>query len=122
MTARDVYNNALVLLDEVDDDGDISYNAAYEAKAPRLLSMLQCEIARAEGVEPSVITSLGDELVVSDDSAGRIMPYGLASSLALTDQLIEYYSAYENVYRSLLRAVGVSESGYVDETNVMSGF
>lgn len=128
MTAREVYENALVLLDEVDEDGKLSESAAYEKKAPFLINMLQREIARAEGIEPGDITgntteeALSKTLVISDDSAKRIMPYGLAARFALADKMMEFASYYQNVYDERFRQIGAGEENYNDDMNVMRGF
>lgn len=128
MTAREVYENALVLLDEVDEDGTLSDSAAYEAKAPFLIDMLQREIARAEGIEPNDIIgntaaeALEKNLVISDDSAKRIMPYGLAARYALADKMMEFASYYQNVYDERFRQIGAGLEDYNDNMNVMRGF
>jgi hypothetical protein len=121
MTAQEVYDNALILLDEVDEDGALCDSAAYEKKAPYLINMLQREIAKAEAVEPSKITGLSDKLVISDDSAERIMPYGLAAKLALADRLMEFASYYQNVYDMRFRQIGVRTEDLADDMNVMRG-
>jgi hypothetical protein len=122
MTAQEVYNNALILLDEVDEDGAFSESEAYETKAPYLINMLQREIARAEGVEPNKITALTDTLVISNDSAERILPYGVAAKFALADKLMEFASYYQGVYDTRFKQVGVKIEDFNDDMNVMAGF
>jgi hypothetical protein len=122
MTAREVYENALVLLDEVDESGALSESTAYEKKAPFLIDMLQREIARAEGIEPAKIAALTDNLVISDDSANRIMPYGLAARFALADRLMEFASYYQGIYDERFRQIGVKTEDFNDDMNVMRGF
>lgn len=121
MTAREVYENALVLLDDVEEGGEFRDDKARDEKAPFLIDMLQREIARAEGVEPSKITGLDDTLVISDDSAKRIMPYGLAARFALADRLMEFASYYQNVYDERFRQIGVRFEDFADDMNVMRG-
>lgn len=122
MTAREVYENALVLIDEVDESGALSESTAYETKAPFLINMLQREIARAEGIEPSKITALTDSLVISDDSANRVMPYGLAARFALADKLMEFASYYQGIYDERSKQIGVKTEDFCDDMNVMRGF
>jgi hypothetical protein len=122
MTAQEVYNNALILLDEVDEAGDFTEDAAYEAKAPVIINLLQREIARAEGVEPNKITALMDTLVISDDSAERILPYGVAAKFALADKLMEFASYYQGIYDERFKQVGVHIEDFNDDMNIMRGF
>ena len=53
MTARTPHELALALLDEIDKDGSINteYTADYSGKAPRLINVLQRELALHEGVQ-----------------------------------------------------------------------
>ena len=48
-TARDVYNNAIALIDEISPDTglvDVNTTAEFEARAPYLIDLLQKEVAR----------------------------------------------------------------------------
>lgn len=122
MTAQDVYDIALVLVDEVEETGDFRADAARDAKAPYIIDALQREIARAEGIETSDITDLTDNLVISDDSAKRILPYGIAAKLALADKLMEFAISYQNTYDERFKQIGVSNEDFVDDENVFEGF
>jgi len=122
MTAQEPYDIALILIDEVDEDGEFTDDAAREKRAPYLIDALQREIAKAEGIETSDITSFTDVLVISDDSAKRILPYGLAAEFALSDGLKEFAARYQNTYDQRFKQIGVTIEDFNDDQNVMKGF
>lgn len=118
MTARDVYELAMALIDETESD----YEQDYAAKAPQLIDILQRELAFYEGKTPSgTVVSLDSVLEVSDDTALRIMPYGLAASFALADRDADMYSDYSYMYRSLIRTIRLEETDIADEYGVLGG-
>jgi len=117
MTARDVYEIALALIDEEGSDNE----PGYAAKAPRLIDSLQREIAFYEGVAPTSVTDLDDDLSISGDSAVRIMPYGLAALFALADRNADMQGDYSFMYRSLLRTIRPEESDVEDEYGALDG-
>lgn len=124
MTARDVYELSVALIDEIDTDGEISIETAesYEGKAPRIIDILQKELAFYEGVTLIAgVTSLDDTLEISDDTAMRIMPYGLAASFALADKNNDMYSDYSYMYRSLTRTIRMDEVDITDDFNALDG-
>lgn len=116
-TAQDVYDRSLVLIDETEGSAD------YADKAPVLIDILQREIAKKEGVTVvSEISALSDTLVISDDSALRIMPYGLAAKFALADKDADMYNEYQSQYLSSLRTIVVTPAADdTDTLNVLSG-
>jgi hypothetical protein len=118
MTANDVYELALALIDE----GKGSDNeSGYAEKAPALIDALQREIAFYEGVTPRKISKVEDTLQISDDSGMRIMPYGLAALFALADRNADMQNDYNYMYRSLLRTIRPEETDIEDEYDVLSG-
>ena len=124
MTARDVYELSLALIDEIDTDGNISLETAesYEGKAPKVLDVLQKELAFYEDVTLAAsISSLEDTLEISDDTAMRIMPYGLAASFALADKNNDMYSDYSYMYRSMIRTIRMDEVDITDDFNALDG-
>jgi hypothetical protein len=123
MTAKEVYLTALALMDELEPDGQASgdTNEAYEKRAIRLINVFQREIAKLEGVEPTDITSLDDELSISEDSADRIMPYGLAAKFCLSDQMTDMFTVFQSEYRSLLRTIPAVETPIHDDIGILSG-
>lgn len=124
MTARDVYELSLALIDETETDGSISveYAAGYAGRAPGIIDVLQRELAFYEGVTlTGGIDSLDDTLEISDDTGMRMMPYGLAASFALADKNADMYGEYSYMYRSLIRTIQAGETDVIDEYGVLEG-
>lgn len=116
MTARDVYELAMALIDEADAGSD-----DYMERAPQIIDILQRELAFYEGKAPGKIESLDSVLVLGDDTAARIMPYGLAASFALADRNADMYGDYSYMYRSLIRTMRPDETDIADEYGVLDG-
>ena len=124
MTAQKPYELALALMDEIDTDGTINATktAFYSGKAPRLIDLLQLELAHIEGVRvTNRIDALTDTLEISDDTAMRILPYGLAWKFALADNLEDMYLDYGIMYQKLQRGMRFDEQDVYDEYDVMDG-
>jgi hypothetical protein len=122
MTAQEVYEAALALMDEISDDGEIDAESSYAGKAPRLIDILHRDLALCEGVTVTgSITSLGALLEISDDTAMRIMPYGLAAKFALADKDMELYNDYQMQYERLKRTIPATETNITDEYGVLDG-
>ncbi len=124
MTARDVYELSLALIDETESDGSVSseYAESYADRAPKILDILQKELAGYEQVTlTGGITGLDDTLEISDDTAARIMPYGLAASFALADKNADMHSEYSYMYRSLIRTIRMDEADIIDEYEILGG-
>ncbi len=124
MTARDIYELGIALIDEIDSDGSISAETAqsYEQRAIKILDVLQKELAFYEGAAlTGRIESLEDALEISDDTAVRIMPYGLAASFALADKNDDMYSDYSYMYRSLIRTIRNDEVDISDDYYMLDG-
>jgi len=124
MTARDVYERAMALIDEMESDGSISseYTADYAGKAPKLIDTLQHELAFHEDVTLSgEIDDLDDALEISDDAAYRIMPYGLAAAFALADKNTDMHSDYSYMYRKLCSTIRSDEADITDEYDILDG-
>lgn len=119
-TAQDVYEVALALMDEVEEDG--KFTATNDEKAPYLIDLLQRDLAFAEDVTVSTaISALTDSLVISDDTAMRIMPYGLAAKIALADKDADAYNEYQSTYERLKRTIRIDEADITDEYDVLTG-
>ena len=124
MTARDVYELGIALIDEVDPDGNISAETAqsYEQRAIKIMDVLQKELAFYEGAAlTGRIESMEDTLKISDDTAMRIMPYGLAANFALVDKNDDMYSDYSYMYRSLIRTIRNDEVDIADDYYMLDG-
>lgn len=105
-TALTVFELTMALLDEIQDNGQINTQNTnnYKAKTPRLLTILQYDLCRRLGVTPTPITSIDDNVSVSDDVAYRILPYGLASVLMLVEDSSTanfYNQRYEELRRQI---------------------
>ncbi len=140
MTARDVYELAIALIDETDQlvkipeagsdeagastdgENDWHYEGDYAKKAPGLIDILQRELAFYEGrAVPGKIEDMDSVISVSDDTAARIMPYGLAASFALADRNADMYNDYSYMYRALIRTIRPEECSVSDEYGVLDG-
>lgn len=62
-----------------------------------------------------------DTLEISDDTAMRIMPYGLAANFALIDKNDDMYSDYSYMYRSLIRTIRSDEVDIADDYYMLDG-
>lgn len=105
VTGKQVYDIALVHIDEVLETGDISADPKnyYEAKAIKILTTLQAELLPLTAtIAP--INSLDDVLTLSDRIALTILPYGLAAHLLIVDDpnTAAFYNArYDELKRKL---------------------
>ncbi len=88
VTARQVYDLALVHIDEVMDSGKIAPRQPkyYEARAKSLITVLQTELL-PQGTEPVIITDLNQEISLPDRVALLVLPYGLAAHLLMVDDM-----------------------------------
>lgn len=86
VTAQQVYEQALVLMDEVTDSGEVVSDNPdyYQAKALSVLTTLQTELLPLS-VDPVVLSDMNQELLVPDRTALLVLPYGLAAHLLLTE-------------------------------------
>ncbi|MGI5849662.1 MAG: hypothetical protein ACOX8Q_06325 [Christensenellales bacterium] len=121
MTARDVYELALALIDAAQTDSGAN-TEDYADKAPQIIDVLQRELAFYEdAMLTGRITSLDDVLEISDDTAARVMPYGLAAAFALADKNTDMQSDYSYLYRSMIRTIRTNEADTADEYGVLRG-
>ncbi len=88
VTAKQVYDMALVLIDEVVENGNIVADQPqyYQAKAKSILTTLQTELLPND-VTPVVITDLSQNLLLSDRVSLLVLPYGLASHLLIQEDV-----------------------------------
>lgn len=123
MTANDVYVNALGLYDELDADGTVSEatDEQYSGKVIPVLNILMREVARYENAAYVNLTSLSDDICVSDDAGERILPYGLAANFALADKNMEFYTAYQNEYNRGLSTLPAIETDIKDDMRAIYG-
>lgn len=124
MTAQQVYEKALGLLDELETDGTVSADTddAYKYRAIHVIDMLQRELARCERVEPNTISALTDTLRISDMTAATVLPYGIAANFALVDSMTNLYGVYQAQYNAGLQRIKSKFEDINDDMHVMSGF
>lgn len=87
VTGQQVYNLALSLMDEVTDSGLISPDDNpdyYKTKATQFLTILQAELLPLS-TEPTIISDLSQPLAVTDRVALKVLPYGLAANMLLSE-------------------------------------
>lgn len=118
MTAQDIYELAMALIDQTESPDA----AEYARRAPALIDVLQHELAFYENKSVTrTISSLDDTIELSGDTAERIMPYGLAASFALADKNSDMYADYSAMYRALIRTIRSEESDIADDYESLSG-
>jgi hypothetical protein len=109
---------ALALIDQTDE----ADSEDYRLRAPAIIDVLQRELAFYEGVTVTRrVDDLDDALEITDDTAARIMPYGLAASFALADKNGDMYADYSAMYRILCRTIRGGETDTADEYGVLEG-
>ena len=119
MTAKDAYEIALVLIDNTGSDVE---NEDYAKRAPAVIDVLQRELAFYEGVTlTGEVKSLDDTLQISDDTASRMLAYGIAANFALVDKNGDMYNDYSYMYRALCRTIRHGETDTADEYGVLGG-
>ncbi|MBU5449178.1 hypothetical protein [Acetivibrio sp. MSJd-27] len=124
MTGRDVLNRALLLMDRVDCDGmvDTENTADYENKALVLLNPLISELSKAERREEAVpVSSLEEEIALTDDTVEKCLSYGLASHLAFMDNDMNNFNFYQTWYERNKALIPTLEEGVVDTFNALGG-
>lgn len=121
VTAKQVYDMALVLIDEVTEMGNVSPDTPkyYESRARSILTQLQTELIPVDS-EPEIITSLSQELLVSDRVAITVLPYGLAAHLLLTED-VNTASFFNARYDELKRRTPSGITPIKDKYNVAGG-
>lgn len=121
VTAKQVYDQALVLIDEVLETGVIAADQPeyYKTKALSILTILQTELLPLSQ-EPEVIKDFDQPLLVSNRVALEILPYGLAAHLLITEDLT-IASFWNDRYEELKKRKPSSIVPIVDKYNVTSG-
>lgn len=105
VTAKQVFDIALVHIDEVLETGDITADPInyYKAKSLKILTTLQAELLPLSAMV-TPITSLDDFILLSDKMALTVLPYGLAAHLLMVDDpnTASFYNArYDELKRKI---------------------
>ncbi|WP_394139553.1 hypothetical protein [Cytobacillus oceanisediminis] len=116
VTAKQVYDMALVLIDEVTEVGAVTPDTPkyYESRAKSILTQLQTELLPASQI-PEVINDLSQELKLSDRIAISVLPYGLAAHLLLTEDIntASFFNArYDEMKRKMVTVIEPIEDKY----------
>ncbi len=123
VTGKQVYDMALVLIDEVTEVGEALPDTPryYEAKSRMILSQLQAELLPVSK-QPVVITDLTKPLLVSDRLAISVLPYGLAAHLLMTEELNMNAASFFNArYDELKAKQTTSIQPITDSLGVLGG-
>lgn len=105
VTAQQVFDTALALMDEVTENGTITTETPeyYRTKAVSFINLLQVELLPpTAAITP--ITQLDQTLQLNDRIALLILPYGLAAHLLLNDDL-SISSFFNDRYDELKRKI-----------------
>lgn len=116
VTAKQVYDQALVLLDEVTETGTVLADQPeyYQAKTLSILTSLQAELLPLSEI-PTVISSLSQELLLPDRTCLLVLPYGLAAHLLIQEDVNTasfYNSRYDELKVKIPTEVSTIESVY----------
>lgn len=86
VTVKQVFDAALVLIDEVLENGNIVADQPkyYQSKSLSILTSLQAELLPITETPP-ILKSLTDVLALSDRVCLTVLPYGLAAHLLIQD-------------------------------------
>lgn len=114
VTGRDILNMSLVLIDEVSEQGAIQSETPqyYETKALTFLTMVQAELL-PPNIDPPIVTDLDAELLISDSLAIRAASYGVASKIAISEDM-NLMVTLNNFYDELKRKVLVTAIPIID--------
>ncbi len=124
MTGRDVLNKALFLLDRVDADGrvDTRNTADYENKTVVLLNPMISELSKAERRERAVpVSSLEEEIALSDDTVDKCLCFGIASYLAFMDNDMNNFNFYQSCYERNMEKILTEEESITDTFHALGG-
>lgn len=99
--AKEVVDAALKLICHVGELGAVDANreSRYYGVAPSYLTVLQYELAEYENApQPKPISDLSQQIELSDETALKVMPVGLAMYFALIDRDAALYNHFSTTY------------------------
>lgn len=123
VTGKQVYDMALALMDEVQETGTIGVEnpLEYQTKALSIINTLQFELLPPSQT-PTLLTSLTQNLSVSDRTALLVLPYGLAAHLLLIEGSTSASAPFfNNRYEELKRKVPTTQTSITDVYSVLDG-
>ncbi|HEX3026805.1 MAG TPA: hypothetical protein VHR42_06220 [Clostridia bacterium] len=102
VTGKNMVDQALRLIGHVNAQGAINENreSKYYAVALSYLTVLQYELLNRENSSavPVPVSDLNDNLLVSDETAYKVIPSGLAMYFSLIDRDTDNYNHFSTVY------------------------
>jgi hypothetical protein len=121
VTAEQVYNMALVYIDEVTDDGEVVAENPnyYKSRSLSILTALQTELL-PKTIEPVAITDLSQELLLPSRLALSALPYGLAAHLLINEDPTSA-SFFNNRYDELKSKQQTETQPIEDKYSVLGG-
>lgn len=121
VTVKQVYDIALVLMDEVIETGRISPDNPdyYKAKTYSIVTTLQAELL-PKNIVPSIITDLSQILLLSDRISLSVLPYGLAAHLLIQED-VNAASYFNGRYDELKRKIPTTVEPIIDVYDVTGG-
>ena len=135
-TGKDIFDAAITLMGEMDDNGNTDWTdtVEYKNRALNILNTLRGEVYQYSdtyktqkknfpGRRPvcPIMESLDDEIGIDDVLAQTVLPYGLAAHLLL-DENDNMASFFQRRYEKLLRKLGANIPGEWESiTNVYAG-
>lgn len=124
-TGKDIFDMAITLMGEMDDQGNTDWadTVEYKNRALNILNTLRGEVYQYSdtyktqkknfpGRRPvcPIMESLDDEIGIDDVLAQTVLPYGLAAHLLL-DENDNMAAFFNQRYEELLRKLGASIPG-----------
>lgn len=121
VTAQQVYDMALILMDEVSEVGSINPENPenYKVRSKSILTSLQSELLPASQ-SPEPITDLSQNLILSDRVCLSVLPYGLAAHLAMTEDT-DIAAFLNSRYEELKRRIPTTPTVIEDRYGVLKG-
>jgi hypothetical protein len=107
MTGRDVFDRALQLLNYTTPTGDMSgrQNAELLKRSLPVINSILGDILHITGQPFEQIAHVNDPLPVSDDTAMRVMPYGVAMLIAQSENDGDNQQMMASMYNQLRSSV-----------------
>jgi hypothetical protein len=124
VTAQTIFNRTMVLYAQTKKDGtiDTAKTTEYTNKAIPLINQILQDIAYIEGNnEVTEITALTDFLDILDNSAVRVMPWGLGQLFALGDNDSDMFGYFSTKYEYEKSKIKRPEFKIKDEYDILNG-
>jgi hypothetical protein len=124
VVGEQIYDRAIVLYGQTKRDGSIDEvkTAEYKGKCIPLLNQVLQDIVFIEGKnETDEIHNISDYVAISDNSAMRVAPFGLAMLFALSDgdnALLDFFSKKYEFGKSTIRKASYQMNDVYD---ILSG-